>query len=355
MSGTTTIWQIASGDGGRDYSRFLIQHDLMLLGPGAPGEYTPERYAPVIASGQLTKEKASALGRFRTEVHPGDRVLLRKGRRVVAIGVVADPGYQWNEAFDDVSGWDLQHTHRVCWKRELSGELEIRQRNRSLFGGRIMIPMFTRVEDEQVLSPIRDLLTQLSGCDLRPLPKPPSAVLDDAALGRELFSKGLSNRATEDVIFAINRQRRLLEWYADHGRASRRPSEHEVVAHMVLPLLLALGWSEQLLAVEWNRIDLAGFSAAPTTGENCSLVCETKGLGHGLSDVLDQALNYVERLELSSCRRILLTEGGRYYVYSRREAEWSHEPAAYFNVFMPRARYSDGTSAIDAILALRQP
>ena len=27
----------------------------------------------------------------------------------------------------------------------------------------------------------------------------------------------------------------------------------------MLPLLLALGWSEQLLAVEWKKIDLAAF------------------------------------------------------------------------------------------------
>ncbi len=70
-----------------------------------------------------------------------------------------------------------------------------------------------------------------------------------------------------------------LGWYREYGHASARPDEHEVVAHMVLPLLLALGWSEQLLAVEWHKVDLAGFWGTPTIPENCVLMCEAKGVG----------------------------------------------------------------------------
>ena len=58
------------------------------------------------------------------------------------------------------------------------------------------------------------------------------------------------------------------------------------MAHIILPLLLALGWSEQLLAVEWQKIDLAAFGSTPTTAKTCVLVCEAEGLGHGLQDVL---------------------------------------------------------------------
>jgi hypothetical protein len=224
-----------------------------------------------------------------------------------------------------------------------------------LFGDRKMIPTFTRVDDERVLAPVRDLFDFVTIRPPRLRPERPSDVLTDSDLGRELFSMGLSNRATEEVISALNRQRRLQEWYTQHGRRSGRPTESEVVAHMVLPLLLALGWSEQLLAVEWNRIDLAGFRTAPTTSESCALVCEAKGFGHGLSGVLRQAQRYVEALELHQCRRILLTEGGRYYMYERDAGEWPQEPTAYLNARKPRARYLDGTSAIEALLALRQP
>ena len=48
----------------------------------------------------------------------------------------------------------------------------------------------------------------------------------------------------------------------------------------------ALGWSEQLLAVEWNKIDLAVFQATPRTPDKCALLCEAKSLGHGLQNVV---------------------------------------------------------------------
>jgi len=200
-----TVWQIASGDGGRDYSSLFIEHDLMLLGPGDPGEYDPRTYARFVESGQLSAQKSAALASFRYRVQPGDIVLLRKGLRVVAFGVVADQEYEWRDAFDDVQGWDLQHTRRVIWQDDLHRELTDRQLAGALFRDRKQIPMFTKVKDARVLSPIRDLLEGARPRELRALPSEPSPVLDDAALARELFSWGLSNRATDDVIAALNR------------------------------------------------------------------------------------------------------------------------------------------------------
>src|SRR5256885_6463148 len=60
---------------------------------------------------------------------------------------------------------------------------------------------------------------------------------------------------------------RLLSWYAQFGGDSGRPTEHEVVAHMVLPLLLALGWSEQLVAVERSEEHTSELQSP------CNLVC----------------------------------------------------------------------------------
>ena len=350
------VWQIAAGDQGRDYSSWLVAHDIACLGPGSAGPYSRSAYAPLIEAGQLSKQKAGAIGHFRGSVRPGDRVLLRRGHRVVSVGVFAEADYEWNEAFDDVRGWDLQHSRRVIWQDHLQAELDARQIDGPLFQDRKQIPMFTRVKHATNLDPIRDLLDSVVERDLRSLPDAPSPPMSDEELADELFSRGLSHRATEDVVTALDRQRRLIDWYREQGRVTGRPSEHEVVAHVVLPLLLALGWSEQLLAVEWNRIDLAGFSSAPTTSMTCSLVCEAKGLGHGLAGVLGQATRYVEQRELVNCRRILLTDGGRFYLYDRLADDlvWNEEPACYLNVHKPRLRNADGTDGVSLILALRQ-
>lgn len=348
------VWQIASGSHGRDYSRLLRDHDFACLGPGDPGEYDPATYDPLIEQGRLSGQKAGAIRHFKESVRPGDHVLLRLGHRVVAIGVFAEEDYSWDPGLDDVRGWDLQHSRRVIWQDELSGDLDRVQRHAPLFGDRKQIPMFTRVHHESILEPIRKLLRRAETRDLRPLPEPHSEILDDEALAAVLFARGLSNRATEDVVRVLDRQRRLINWYREHGRAVGRPTEHEVVAHIILPLLLALGWSEQLLAVEWNRIDLAGFSSAPTTAASCSLVCEAKGLGHGLAGVLGQATGYVDQQALDNCRRILLTDGARFYVYAKRDDEWGLDPASYLNIHKPRLRNADGTDAVELIMTLRQ-
>jgi hypothetical protein len=158
------------------------------------------------------------------------------------------------------------------------------------------------------------------------------------------------------VLSAIERQRRLLTWYEDQGEASNRPKEHEVVAHLVLPLLLALGWSEQLLAIEWQKIDLAAFCETPTGPESCVLVCEAKEMKHGIQNVLEQAVGYVENKGLDRCRRILLTQGTRFYLCSRPENGWSHatRPSGYINVQKIRTShfYPSGTNAVDTIAAL---
>ena len=173
--------------------------------------------------------------------------------------------------------------------------------------------------------------------------------------GEALFSVGLANDPVEHVLRAIERQRRLLRWYKDYGEASRRPDEHEVVSHMVLPLLLALGWSEQLLAVEWHKVDLAGFRSTPSKANVCTLVCEAKGVTHGLDGVLDQAIRYVNKLHLSECRKILVTQGGRFYLHQRNaDGGWQETPSGYINVEKIRTNHivPSDTNAVKTLMML---
>lgn len=352
-----TIWQIASGDWDRDYTAEFHCYDLMFVGPGDLGRFSVETYKSLVPK-RMTDKKLGAIRSFCSEVEPGDIVLLRKGHRVVSIGLAAEEGYSHDSTFDDMYGWDLSHTQRVLWQRQLDADLEALQAGGDLFGHRKQIPMFTRVNDEAVVEPLRPLFDKVERRPPNPRPSESDMfeILSPEQVAEELFSRGLSNQATEQVLEAIERQRRLLRWYAEHGAASGRPDEHEVVAHMVLPLLLALGWSEQLLAVEWRNVDLAGFRSAPTTHEQCVLVCEAKRLEHGLQNTWEQAFRYVSALDLCNCQKILVTQGGRFYLFARDGSGWADklEPAGYLNVekirlnhLVPRA-----TSAIDTLMGL---
>ncbi len=84
------------------------------------------------------------------------------------------------------------------------------------------------------------------------------------------------------------------------------------------------------------------------------LVCEAKGLGHGLQDVFDQAVKYHRKHRLEACNKILLTDGARLYLYERRDGEWSDRAAGYLNVHFIRKNHlaPPNTNAVDTIVAL---
>jgi hypothetical protein len=315
------VWQIAAGQAGRFYSDLFFKHDVMFLGPGRFGPYDETRYRRAVRDGSAASGIVGSIGSFHDNVQSGEVVLMRNGHAVKAIGVVADADYEWNEAFDDVYGWDLQHTRRVIWQEHLTKTLETIQSRHPLFGHRKQIPTFTRVHDESVLVELLPLLKSIKKRPLKRLPQtlPEPLTLDE--VGQQLFARGVANGAVDKVIAAIERQRRLLRWYQQFGWESNRPTEHEVVAHTALPLLLALGWSEQLLGVEWQNIDLAAFCATPTTAKNCVLVCEVKTRNHGLQGVREQAFTYVKELKLNVCGKVLLTDGGRLYLHERESAK----------------------------------
>ena len=144
-----TVWQIGSGDQGRNYAQFFLDHDLMFMGPGRYGPYNEENYRRVVDRGERSGLAIGMVRRFVQRVAPGDVVLLRKGHRVVAIGTVADEegtgGYAHEDTFGDIYGWDLEHTRRVIWQHQLAKRLAAIQRAGNLFASYKLQPTFTRV------------------------------------------------------------------------------------------------------------------------------------------------------------------------------------------------------------------
>ena len=346
------IWQIAAGETGRNYTDLFLNHDIMFMGPGRFGPYDKNTYQLLRRQGSFKRGIATQLRQFCTELKDGDIVLLRLGPTAKAIGLVKKAEYFWTSTFDDVFGWDLQHANRVVWQNHLTDELLRMQKENTLFYYRGQT--FSRV-NRQLQARVKHLFSQFQSRALKQLPSPLPEPLTLDELGEELFAKGLPNEAVDKVILAIQRQRRLAKWYERHGKKSKRPKEHEVVTHMILPFLLALGWSEQLLAVEWNRIDLAAFSRTPTTAENCSLVCEAKTLRHGLQNILKQAKGYVKKNRLKNCTKILATDGIRLYLYKMKQSgNWDEKAVGYLNVKLIRTNHiaPADTNAVDTIMAL---
>ncbi|MFN3167786.1 MAG: hypothetical protein ACE37H_12055 [Phycisphaeraceae bacterium] len=347
------VWQVAAGDPGRDYSRLFFDHDIVLLGPGRHGDIRENKsdYAG------WSNQKIGSIRSMADQVEPGDIMVMRVGAQVIGVGIVPDghdAGYRWDETYDDIHGWDLHHMRRVCWTpiHDL-----VQGRSSGLdkfFTGRWN--MFSGLNQREMAERIRPLADQCEQRQLRTLPDPIGPVMEDDEVGEALFSRGLSQDNVDALLDTIARQRRMLRWYREHGEESDRPKEHEVVAYMALPMLLALGWSEQLLGIEWKKVDLAAFRKTPTTPDNCVLVCEAKGMKSGLQGrAYPQAQNYTKKLELDRCKHILLTQGQRFYLYRRSETgDWPEQPAGYLNLLKIRQRnlMPAGTSGIDTLKAM---
>jgi len=339
-----TIWQVAAGEPVRDYSSLFLDHDIMLIGPGTLGPVTSNLYPGRGIDSQIRS--------FARDPQPGDLVLLRLGHEVLAIGVIPsgdDSKYIWSSTFDDVLGWDLQHVRRVCWSPEvLSTHPEIR----SVFHDRLQQPTFTRIHIPTIRDKVLALEHIVRERQLKSLPEV-SPILSDEELGIELFSAGVANDVIDQLIVTFSKIRRLATWY-EGKHSGNRPTENEVVTHILVPLLRSLGWSEQLLAVEWEKVDVAIFDRVPTKKKNCIAVCEAKGLGGSLGPAFEQAKKYIDKLSLHRCKVIVTAEGPRMMIYYKEFDNWSDRPKRYLNCLRPRLFHllPKGVNSVEGIVSL---
>jgi hypothetical protein len=312
------VWQVSAGPGSRSYADVFLKYGVALIGPGDAGRWTHER--------DDDEFEGSFVRRFASEVVSGDVFLLRTGlATIAALGLVAGD-YQFENAFDDVNGWDLQHTRRVRWCRlaEPHGFVG------SAFGANP--PRCSRVWGQDVVEfAERVLNSPPTYWQAAPLPELPAeeALLDHVPDPL----RGIVAQAADLV---------PLFWHAQSF--GEPPSEDELIAHLIVPFLRALDWPPERIAVKWRRIDVAVFGALPRTPENCRFVIEAKRLGAGVEGALQQAKGYVQALGIP--RDVIVTDGVRYRMYA---ADRGFEPVAYANLFRLK------NPAADLFARMRRP
>ncbi len=294
------IWQITPPAAMvSSIAEFFIRHGVALLWPGDPGRWSPDRYSEYGVN-DWTKWFAETMA-------DRDAILLRTGpARIRAVGLVAGE-YSYEDRFDDVHGFDLQHCRRVRWCR-LPQDYEFGE---SVFTqGRLSCVRKASVR--QYVTTF--LASPPTHWQEAPLPELPA---EEPALDRV--------PAALEGIVAQAQDLAGLFWgwqnFGDH------PAEDELVAHFVVPFLRALGWPPERIAVKWRYIDVAVFVALPRTPENCRFVIEAKRLGAGVEGALEQAKRYVESLGVP--RDVIVTDGIRYRMYA---SERAFEPVAYANL-----------------------
>lgn len=165
---------------------------------------------------------------------------------------------------------------------------------------------------------------------------PPSCVAGEPVqrltlteIAEYLFDQGTAAGAINDLTDNMLALSQIASWY----ERTTRPSESETVTYLVVPLLRALGWTPQRVAVEWQRIDVALFDHLPRENANLSAVVEVKPLGSSCLSAKSQGAGYAQKPGRDGCRRLVVTDGIRYAVYNAdNDGEFPEVPSAYMNL-----------------------
>ena len=326
MGQKRNVYQVSSGTWSRAYAEVFLKHGVALIGPGDPGPWSEERYAHNFSMG-----RGGFIGRFAEEVKDGDVFLLRTGiSSIRAVGIVAGP-YCYLNQFEDVNGWDLQHCRRVRW-RELPAEHDFGDK---VFGANPK--RITKVRKAAVIDYAERFLNS------------PPTHWQDATLPELPAEEPCLDEVPAALKDIVAQAQDLAGLYWDRQRFGGHPSEDEIVTHLVVPFLRALGWPPEQIAVEWSKkgrkkIDVAVFDRLPRSPEHCRFVVEAKEFGAGVEGALGQAKGYIE--DLGVARDVIVTDGVRYRMYS---GERGYEHIAYANLIRLKR------SAVELFGRMRRP
>ena len=305
------LWQHAAGDPDHDHADVCLRWDVILTGPGSDPWEESDR-------DQVRREVRA----FCEQMEDGDIVVLKVGQNVYGVGVLGE--YNWWDEFNDVDGWDLGHTRRVSWLWKYEEKPE--WFNRAL----------TRSTTQRLYNP--KVRTWLEGLEIaddrkershRDLPKKGEAV-DSDQIAEYLFERGIASDSIRSLLDPNGEFLRIATWYNGWPWGTN-PSEHETVSHLVVPLLRILGWTPQRMSLEWNNIDVALFSRLPREDAHLSGALEAKKVRKAcLSWAVTQAEGYAK--SRSACLRLIVTDGLRYGVFTRKNTDEDFSLYAYLNL-----------------------
>lgn len=345
-----TVWQQAAGDNDRDYSAICLQWGVILNGPSDRGKW-PECEALLRKDGWSAR-KMTDLRRFSEEMKNGDIVVLRLGtRNVIAVGEISG-NYDFREPFGDVDGWDIRHLRRVKW---------IWAASTPLIFDTYSLKQGDTSQRLDANGPIWEWLAKL---DVGPAPDHPPLPPDQGDLPLRriadfLYDRGVASDSIESLLGEMDELIRLANWYQRQNKernateGKEYPSEAETVSYLALPLLRALGWTPQKMAIERKNVDISLFSRLPRDDSNLQVVVEAKRKDKSCLTAISQAEQYSKGKP--SVSRLIVTDGIRYGVFFRDGTTQRFEKIhAYLNISRLRESYPvyECAGAMEAIWSM---
>lgn len=315
------VWQVAAGDGTRDYAEVFLRFGVILMGPGSEGNYFDNK--------QLYTDPESWV--FRPFLQPlaesiqlGDLVILKRPHgaswEILAVGEITSD-YMHCETFEDVDGWDLQHCRQVKWKKPATKTVIGGLRRGTLYG----------VNNNQALNEATQIWK--NGEEIASLPIPQQRIeITTEELIDTIMVCGLSISSADMIAKTIWKLRRIACWYNAHGA---NVGEHEIRTFLIVPLLTGLGWPEQKIKIEWNNIDIAAFDSPYSGTSNPVFILESKKMWDGLLYAPGQAQQYAQKYP--SCKIFIVSDGIRYKLFETDGVDWKY--TAYMNLLFPKKHH----------------
>ena len=303
-------WQVAAGSEGRDYAKYFLKYGMAFVG-GNTQEAT------------------------MNNVSKGDIIILKNGLyEIKAVGEIVEREGKHKDNGDkawlqDFDGWWLPAYCYVDWRKP-----EEPRKTEGLT--RATIQEVHQEKHKQIADEIIKL--PIIKHDIEP---PETHKVEDDKILQFLVNEGLRVSLAEELTNTFARIRLLADYYYKQDWSDIR--EHETRTFLVIPLLLALGWAEQQIKIEYpnkyGKIDVTCFSRAyRRKDEECILIIETKGFSSGLDYAPEQAHRYAE--VFPSCKVVLVSNGYCYKTYVRPESgSFNTYPSAYLNLLKPKDRY----------------
>ena len=328
-------WQVAAGDRGRDYSNLFFEYGIMCVG----GE--------------------TQINTFK-QVEEGDVVVLKRGiskilgagKIIKQDGTVCKEDEKW---LGDFEGWDLRNYANVEW-HQLEKPLPI--------SSGLTMGTIKRLHDTNLQKKANEIIEKYPKIKFKQKPDLSDIYkLENEEIIDFLIEEGFRPGNAEELNNTFNRIRMLAKFYCEKCDWDQ-VKEHETRTFLIIPLLFALGWSEQKLKIELGitnrrRVDIAGFSK-PFFGsddqnefKNCKLIIESKGLSRGLDTAREQAIAYAETFP--NCKKVIISNGFCYKAFQKEGDTFSTTAIAYMNLLHPTNKHplylnSKGTKEIFKLL-----
>lgn len=324
------IWQMAAGDTDRNFADICLKWGIIVIGPGRQGHMLETKNIDeILKRDGISSRMITMLKKFATEVKVGDVVVLRLGKSEIhGVGIVRGE-YGWHQTLIDIDGWDLCHFYNVEWIwAKPDGKPQI-FKDSLKFGDSLQL-VSESDKTGHLLAWIKSLPEPQAIFTQVPLPRCGKELTIDE-LCQPLYDYGVGLSSLSDLKDCVSELQALAKWYRTY---SNNPSEHETVTHLIVPLLLALGWTPQRIALEYHqtskgRADVALYAYGNRKPEYLTAIVEAKKFQRSCLRAETQVKNYAAQ----DTNRLIVTDGIRYGVFVKNsQGQFPDFPTAYLNL-----------------------